>query len=146
MRRAATGNVIVFHYVGRLANGDVFDSSVDGQPLKLRLGNGQLVPGVEQALVGMAEGDTKRVKIPAADAYGERRPELVQEIGRDNLQPHVKVKVGSRLGANDDHGRRMELTVVGLTETTVTLDANHPLAGQDLVFDLQLISVAGPTR
>ena len=141
MSRAAAGNQVRFHYTGSLTDGTVFDSSTGREPLRVELGRGQIIPGVDQALAGMAPGDTKTVTVPAEKAYGPHRDELIHEIGRDKLSPEMKVDVGDRLEGTDAAGKRLHLTVVEVTDEAVKLDANHPLAGEDLTFELKLVEI-----
>ncbi len=142
MSRAATaGNQVLFHYTGSLADGTVFDTSTARQPLRVEIGRGQIIPGVDRALAGMAPGDSKTVTVAAAEAYGPHRDELIHEIGRDKLAPEMKVDVGDRLEGTDAAGKRLQLTVVEVTDEAVKLDANHPLAGEDLTFQLELVEI-----
>jgi peptidylprolyl isomerase len=142
MSRAKAGNQVLFHYTGSLADGTVFDSSNGREPLRVELGRGQIIPGVDRALAGMAPGDTKTVTVPATDAYGPHRDELIHEVGRDKLAPEMQVGVGDRLEGTDGAGKRLQLTVVEVTDDAVKLDANHPLAGEDLTFELKLVDIA----
>lgn len=141
MSQAAPGNTVLFHYTGTLSDGSVFDSSVGREPLRVELGSGQIIPGVDQALAGMTPGDTKTVTIAADQAYGPHREELIHEIDRARLSPEMKVDVGDRLEGTDASGRRLHLTVVEVSDDKVKLDANHPLAGQDLTFELELVEI-----
>jgi peptidylprolyl isomerase len=142
MSRAKAGNQVLFHYTGSLADGTVFDSSNGREPLRVELGRGQIIPGVDRALAGMAPGDTKTVTVAAADAYGPHRDELIHQVGRDKLAPEMQVDVGGRPEGTDAAGKRLQLTVVEVTDNAVRLDANHPLAGEDLTFELQLVDIA----
>jgi peptidylprolyl isomerase len=141
MNRATAGNQVLFHYTGSLADGTVFDSSNDREPLRVEIGSGQIIPGVDRALAGMAPGDTKTVTVVAAEAYGPHRDELIHEIGRDKLAPGMKVDVGDRLEGTDAAGKRLQLTVIEIDDRSVKLDANHPLAGEDLTFELKLVEI-----
>lgn len=141
MSQAAAGKTVRFHYTGSLADGTVFDSSIERDPLEVTLGAGQIIPGVDRALTGMAPGDDKKVTLPAEEAYGPHREELIHEVGRERLSPEMKVDVGDRLEGTDASGRRLQLTVVDVNDQAVKLDANHPLAGEDLTFELKLVEV-----
>lgn len=141
MSKASQGNTVAFHYTGSLDDGTVFDSSQEGDPLRVTVGNGEIIPGVEQALEGMEPGEEKSVTINSDDAYGPHRPELVQEIERERIPPHVDLTVGNRLEGKDPSGRTLHLTVLETNDSTVKLDANHPLAGKDLKFDLKLVEI-----
>jgi peptidylprolyl isomerase len=142
MARATQGTNVAFHYVGKLDDGTVFDTSTDSEPLRVTVGQGEVIRGVEQALEGMAPGETKTVKLPPEEAYGPHREELIQKIERAQIPPHVDVSVGQRLQGRDPQGRTLHLTVVDASDDAVTLDANHPLAGKDLTFELKLVDVA----
>ena len=100
-----------------------------------------MIPGVDQALTGMAPGDDKTVTVAAEQAYGPHRDELIHEVGRERLSPEMKVAVGDRLEGTDASGRRLQLTVVEVNDQAVKLDANHPLAGEDLTFELKLVEI-----
>lgn len=141
MNRATQGKTVVFHYVGSLDDGTVFDSSIEREPLRVTIGNNEVIRGVDQALAGMTPGEDKTVTIPAEQAYGPHRPELIQEVERERIPPQVDLSVGNLLEGSDPNGRRMQLTVVEANDETVTLDANHPLAGRDLKFELKLLEV-----
>lgn len=139
--QATAGDTVLFHYTGSLRDGTVFDSSSGRDPLRVTLGRGQVIRGVDEALTGMAPGEEKTVTIAADDAYGPHRPELLHEVQREAIPPEVDLEVGKQLEGRDTSGQRLRLTVVDVAEEKVTLDANHPLAGQDLQFELQLVEI-----
>ncbi|SDB40550.1 FKBP-type peptidyl-prolyl cis-trans isomerase 2 [Desulfonatronum thiosulfatophilum] len=141
MTQAQTGNNVKVHYTGRLDNGQVFDSSAERDPLEFTLGQGQLIPGFEKAVSGMQVGDKKTVTIPAEDAYGTRQEELLFSVERTQLPDHIQPEVGQQLQVSQD-GQATVVTVADLTDTTIVLDANHPLAGENLTFDLEVVEVA----
>jgi peptidylprolyl isomerase len=142
MSRAATeGTTVRFHYTGSLADGTVFDSSMEREPLQVTLGAGQVIPGVDRALTGMTPGEDKKVTVAAEQAYGPHRDELIHEVGRERLSPEMNVSVGDRLEGTDASGRRLQLTVVDIDDQAVKLDANHPLAGEDLTFELKMVEI-----
>ncbi|TVQ95888.1 MAG: peptidylprolyl isomerase [Desulfovibrionales bacterium] len=141
MTQAQTGNQIKVHYTGRLDSGQVFDSSADREPLEFTLGQGQLIPGFEAAVTGMQVGDKKTVTIPAEDAYGPRQDDLLFSVERSQLPDHIQPEVGQQLQVNQE-GQTAVVTISELTDTTMTLDANHPLAGENLTFDLEVVEVA----
>jgi peptidylprolyl isomerase len=141
MTQATSGDTVLFHYTGSLNDGTVFDSSSGREPLRVTLGSGQVIRGVDEALLGMAPGDEKSVTVGAEEAYGARRPELLHEVEREAIPPEVNLEVGKQLEGRDTAGQRLRLTVVDVADDKVTLDANHPLAGQDLTFELQLIEI-----
>ncbi len=139
--QATTGDTVLFHYTGCLTDGTVFDSSEGREPLRVTLGSGQVIRGVDDALVGMAPGEEKSVTLEPDEAYGPRRPELLHEVERAAIPPEVDIEVGKQLEGRDTGGQRLRLTVVEVADDKVTLDANHPLAGQELTFDLQLVEI-----
>jgi peptidylprolyl isomerase len=141
MTQATTGDTVLFHYTGSLTDGTVFDSSDGRDPLRVTLGSGQVIRGVDDALVGMAPGEEKSVTLGADEAYGPRRPELLHEVDRTAIPPEVDIAVGKQLEGRDTGGQRLRLTVIDVADDKVTLDANHPLAGQDLQFDLQMVEI-----
>jgi peptidylprolyl isomerase len=140
MRHAKAGDTVSVHYTGTLSDGSPFDSSEGRDPLRFTLGSGQVVPGFDAAVDGMREGETKTVTIPAAEAYGAARPELVLTVPRSQVPPGVQLRVGQRLQL----GRGQEAFPVVVREVgdeSVILDANHPLAGEDLTFELELVAI-----
>jgi peptidylprolyl isomerase len=141
MTQAESGDTVLFHYTGSLNDGTVFDSSSGREPLRVTLGSGQVIRGVDEALIGMAPGEEKSVTLGEDEAYGPRRPELLHEVQREAIPPEVDLEVGKQLEGRDTAGQRLRLTVVDVADDTVMLDANHPLAGQDLRFDLELVQI-----
>jgi peptidylprolyl isomerase len=141
MVQAANGDTVRVHYTGRLDDGTVFDSSQEREPMQFTIGQRQLIPGFEQGVIGMEAGESKTVKIPAAEAYGPHEPGKVIEIERSRIPTDLPLEVGSRLQGTPPGGRPVDFTVVSLTESLVTLDGNHPLAGKDLTFDIQLVEI-----
>lgn len=140
MTQAQTGSQVKVHYTGRLDNGQVFDSSAERDPLEFTLGQGQLIPGFETAVTGMQVGDSKTVTIPAEDAYGQRQDELLFTVDREQLPEHIQPEVGQQLQVSQE-GQTTVVTISDLTDTQLTLDANHPLAGENLTFDLEMVDV-----
>jgi peptidylprolyl isomerase len=140
MTQAKSGDRVKVHYTGTLDDGTQFDSSTGGEPLEVTLGNGEVIPGFEQGIEGMQVGDTKKVHIPCADAYGERHQELVHEVPRDQLPQEVDLEVGMQFQV-DAAGAPMILTVTEVSADTATLDGNHPMAGNNLNFELELVEV-----
>jgi len=139
--QAKTGDTVRVHYTGRLEDGTVFDTSLDREPVEFVLGAGQVIPGFEEAVVGMTPGESKIVKILAEQAYGPYQPELVLEIDRDRIPPDLDLEIGLQLMLRQPQVGLVPVRVTKLTESTVTLDANHPLAGEDLTFDIQLVEI-----
>lgn len=141
MSQAVLGNTVKVHYTGTLDDGSQFDSSRGREPLTVTIGKGDLIPGFEQALLGMAEGESKSVTIESGDAYGPHRAELVQEVARAQIPPEMELEVGGAVMVRGPDGQPMRLLIRELTEDAVTLDANHPLAGEDLTFELELVQI-----
>jgi peptidylprolyl isomerase len=141
MATAKSGDKVSVHYTGTLGSGEEFDSSAGGSPLEFVLGAGQMIPGFDAAVHGMTEGEKKTFTVAADEAYGPRQPDAIQSLGRDELPDDMELELGAVLEAEDSHGHRIMLTVVELTDDSVTLDANHPLAGQDLTFAIELIKI-----
>ena len=141
MAQAQNGDTVTVHYTGRLKDGTVFDSSVNRDPLQFTLGEGLLIPGFEQAVLGMSPGESKTAEVSADQAYGPHREEMVVEIDRQEFPPHFQPEVGQQLQIPQSEGRAARLIVTAVSEQKVTLDANHPLAGRDLTFDIQLLEI-----
>jgi peptidylprolyl isomerase len=141
MQGVQQGDTVKVHYTGTLDSGEVFDSSIDGEPLQFTVGNHDLIAGFEQAVLGMLPGDEKTTKISAVRAYGNHQKELVVEIDRKNMSDDTELQIGQRVQINQPDGQEFVMTVADLTDDKVTLDANHPLAGKDLTFDISLIEI-----
>ena len=142
MSTVKNGDAVKVHYTGKFDDGQVFDSSEGGDPLGFTVGAGQVIPGFDAALLGMRIGETKNVVIPADQAYGQRMEEYVQTIDRQQFNlSGVEPELGLAIEMQTPQGS-IPLVITELTETTVTLDANHPLAGEELHFDLTLVEIA----
>ncbi len=142
MSTVKAGDTVKVHYTGRFDDGEVFDTSEGAEPLAFTVGEGQVIPGFDQALVGMQAGETRNIVIEPEQAYGERIEGLVQTIGRDQFHiGDIEPEVGLAIEMHTPDGS-IPLVITALTETTVTLDANHPLAGEQLHFSLTLVEVA----
>jgi FKBP-type peptidyl-prolyl cis-trans isomerase 2 len=142
MSTAQNGNRVKVHYTGTLQDGTPFDSSVGRDPLEFTIGEGGLIPAFEQAVIGMSSGDTKSIDIPATEAYGERSDELVHDVPREVISGDVELEVGMALQAQGPDGQLINLSVVSFDNESVTVDANHPLAGHDLTFAIEMIEIA----
>lgn len=142
MATAKSGDTVKVHYKGSLADGTVFDSSEGGEPLEFQLGQEMVIPGFENAIVGMNIGDSKTVNIPADEAYGQYRDDLVLEIEKNQIPSHIQPELGMMLQMQSDQGTVTNVTITQISDNTVTLDANHPLAGKDLIFEIQLVEIA----
>ncbi|TVO76743.1 FKBP-type peptidyl-prolyl cis-trans isomerase [Sedimenticola selenatireducens] len=136
------GQKVKVHYTGTLEDGTQFDSSAGREPLEFTLGQGQVIPGFEQAIEAMQVGETKTINIPADQAYGEHQPELVQQVEREQIPAEIELALGVQLQAQGPDGQVFRLTVIELDEAVATLDGNHPLAGKALTFELELVEVA----
>ncbi len=142
MAQAKTGDTVKVHYTGKMDDGTVFDTSAEGEPLQFKIGEGQLIVDFEQAVVGMNPGESKTVQIPSDRAYGPHHAEIVLAVDRSYFPNDMEPKVDQRLQMQQQDGQSFALTVTDVSETKVTLDANHPLAGKDLTFDIQLMEIA----
>ena len=140
MPEAKRGDTVRVHYTGTLDDGTVFDSSREREPLEFNLGTGQVIPGFDTALTGMKPGESKKVTIPAAEAYGPYRSELVLVVDRSEFPSDVEPGVGDQFQLSQD-GNSFVVNVTDVTDQNVTLDANHPLAGEDLTFELELVEI-----
>lgn len=141
MAQAKQGDNVSIHYTGRLDDGTVFDTSEDREPLEFKLGEGKVIPGFESAVQGMEEGETKTAKIPSDDAYGERRDDLVLTVPQEQLPEDLDPEVGQRLQMQAGDGQTFQVVITEVENDTVEVDANHPLAGQDLTFDIELVDI-----
>jgi peptidylprolyl isomerase len=137
--QAQKGDTVRVHYTGRLADGQVFDSSEGGEPLEFTLGAGQVIKGFEDGVEGMAVGQEKQVEIESEDAYGERVEGLVQTISREGLNLGEEPRVGMNLVMQLPDEQQIPVAVTEVTEDSITLDANHPLAGEKLIFDIKRV-------
>ena len=136
---AKDGDRVRVHYTGKLEDGQVFDSSRGGEPLEFTVGAGEVIPGFDEAVRGMQVGETKTVEIVPEDAYGPRRDGLVATIERERAQFPVEPQVGMNLALPLQDGSQLEVVVTEVTDEHVTIDGNHPLAGEKLIFDVELI-------
>ena len=141
MPQVKTGDTVKVHYTGSLGNGRIFDSSTDREPLEFTVGAHQVVPGFEQAVLGMSPGESKTSLIPADQAYGQRDNRLIMRVSKSQLPPDMAVKLNDRLQMRGGDGRVMNVTVAEITDDGLVLDGNHFLAGQDLTFDLELVEI-----
>ena len=142
MSQVASGNTVRVHYTGTLADGTRFDTSRGSDPLEVTLGSGSVIDGFEQALLGMSVGESKTVTIGAAEAYGAHHADRVHEVERSNMPDDIDLRVGVILEAVGEDGVSLPVQIAKLSDETVTLDFNHPLAGQDLTFELELVEIA----
>lgn len=141
MTQAKSGDTVRIHYTGTLDDGTEFDSSAGRDPLEFALGSGQVIAGFDNAVDGMAVGEKKSVTIPPAEAYGERHEQLVQEVPKSALPDEISPQVGMQLQSQSPEGNVMNLVVTDVSEESITVDANHPLAGQALTFAIELVEI-----
>jgi peptidylprolyl isomerase len=140
-RKAKKGDIVKVHYTGKLKDGSLFDTSLQKEPLHFIIGREEVIPGFEEAVIGMATGEKKTLTVPYSKAYGPRQKERIEEINLKDLPDDLDLKVGRQLEITMANGDIMRTMVTGLTDSTVTLDRNHPLAGKDLIFDIEVLEV-----
>jgi len=141
MTQAKSGDTVKIQYTGRLDDNSVFETSVDRDPIQLTIGKGRTIPGLEEAIIGMETGESKTIEISAEQAYGIYHKELVHTVSRKVLPTDMQPEIGQRLKATSVDGRKFSVTVRNISEKTITMDTNHPLAGKDLKFDIELIAI-----
>lgn len=142
MKKAQNGDTVKVHYSGKLDDGTVFDSSREREPLEFTLGKGRLIKGFEKAVEGMAQGESTTVRIPSKEAYGPRREELVIQVPRDKFPPAIEPREGLMLNLRQPDGGMLEAAITRMGEDSITLDGNHPLAGKDLTFDIEVVEIS----
>jgi FKBP-type peptidyl-prolyl cis-trans isomerase 2 len=133
------GNVVAVHYTGKLTDGEVFDSSEGRDPLKFQVGSGQIIPGFENAIIGKQIGDKLTINIKPEDAYGQVREDLIIKVGKEQMPGDVQV--GQSLQAQSDNGQSVNVVVTEVNEDHVVIDGNHPLAGEELLFSIQILEI-----
>ncbi|MFQ5651935.1 MAG: peptidylprolyl isomerase [bacterium] len=138
---AKRGDRVKVQYTGKLMDGTVFDSNTGQEPLEFEIGVGDLIPGFENGIVGVEVGETKSILVTPEEGYGERDEEMVWEVSKNTLPDDVEPRVGVRLKSVHDDGMTLHLLITAVSEASVTLDANHPLAGKDLLFDIELLEI-----
>jgi peptidylprolyl isomerase len=141
MTDARSGDTVRIHYSGTLSDGSTFDSSQGREPLQFTVGSGEIIPGLDRAIEGMSVGETKTVTVHAADAYGDHNPDGVQSVPRAEVPDHIPLDPGTQLQVQTGDGRTLPVTVTEVTADAITLDANHPLAGKDLTFEVELVEI-----
>ena len=142
MSQAKSGDTVKIHYTGTLDDGTEFDSSAGREPLEFSLGSGQVIAGFDNAVEGMAVGDSKTVTLPPDEAYGDRHEKLLQQVPKTSLPDDMKPEVGMALQTQSPDGQVMNLVIADVSEESITVDANHPLAGQALTFAIELVEIA----
>ncbi len=141
MSTAVQGNKVKVHYTGTFDDGETFDSSAGREPLEFEVGGGQVIPGFDQAVLGMKVGESKKVRIPEDEAYGPHNPEMVIESDRTQFEEGLNPEVGQQFQTQMQDGQPVLLTVVAVEGDKITLDANHPMAGKDLNFEIELVEI-----
>lgn len=142
MGQAKQGDNVKVHYTGKFLDGKIFDSSKERAPLEFKIGEKKVIPGFELAIIGMQPGELKTVTLNSNDAYGPHLEELVTDVDRGHFPEHITPEVGQQLEVQSEEGFQAIVTITNISGDTVTLDANHPLAGKDLVFDIELVEIA----
>ena len=144
MRSAKTGSRVKATYTVKLENGKVFDMPEGYMPLEFTVGKGEVIRGLEEAVIGMKAGDTKTVTMPPEKAYGPKQKELIKKLKRSKFPDNIKPIVGLEIQARQPDGNIIDLIITDISDEEITLDANHPLAGKDLIFDIQLLEILQP--
>jgi peptidylprolyl isomerase len=142
MAQAKTGDTVKVHYAGKLKDGTVFDTSADREPLEFKIGERRLIPDFEEAVVGMEPGESKSIEIAAENAYGPHNKDMVMVVERKDIPEGLNPQVNQRLQVQQQSGQSFVVTVTDVSEASITLDGNHPLAGKDLTFYIQLTEIA----
>ncbi len=145
MAQVKSGDKVKVHYHGKLTNGETFDSSEGRAPLEFEVGSGMVIKGFDDGVTGMVVGDKKTINIPFDEAYGPRQPEMIVEFPKEKFPQDMELELGMQLMMNNGADQQFPVVVTQIKEEVVVLDANHPLAGQDLVFDIELVEIVGGT-
>jgi FKBP-type peptidyl-prolyl cis-trans isomerase 2 len=143
MQQVKQGDTVKVHYHGRLTDGTIFDSSEGRQPLEFKVGSGMVIKGFDESVKGMNVGEKKTVSIPVDEAYGPRQKEMVISFERKNFPPDIEPEVGMTLNMHSEDGNTLPVVIAEVNADTILLDANHPLAGEDLIFDIEVVDVQG---
>lgn len=141
MQQVKKGDTVKVHYHGRLTSGETFDKSEGREPLEFEVGSGMVIKGFDDGVTGMAVGEKKTVNIPFQEAYGPKNPDMLIEMPKERFPKDMEIEVGMPLGMSDGQGQQFQVVIIEIKEDVVMLDANHPLAGQDLIFDLELVAI-----
>lgn len=141
MSQVKENDTVKVHYTGKLEDGQIFDSSLEREPLEFTLGQGQLIPGFENGILNMSVNQKKTIQIPSAEAYGQVQDELFQEIPKKELPEDIKPEQGMGLVSKTPDGREIQLVVSEVKDDSIVVDANHPLAGKDLIFDIEVLEI-----
>ena len=141
MSQVKEKDTIKLHYTGKLSDGQVFDSSVEREPIEFTVGEGKIIPGLEKAVIDMKVNEKKTIEIAKDDAYGDASDELFQQVKKEQLPEDIKPEVGMGLVSKNEDGSERQLRVAEVNDDHIVVDANHPLAGKDLVFDVELVEI-----
>src|SRR5882672_9343454 len=141
MAQVKSGDKVKVHYHGKLTSGETFDSSAGREPLEFEVGSGMVIKGFDDGVTGMVVGDKKTVNIPFDEAYGPRNPDMIIEMPKERFPKDMELEVGLPLGMSDGQGQQFQVVIVEIKDEVVLLDANHPLAGHDLIIDLELVEI-----
>ncbi|NOX47161.1 MAG: peptidylprolyl isomerase [Chlorobi bacterium] len=141
MAKVKNNDKVKVHYTGKLTDGQIFDSSINREPLEFTVGTGQMIPGFDKGVLDMGLNEKKTLKIAAAEAYGETREDLKQEVPRQHLPEDLKPEVGMALASQTPDGHQMQFVVTEVKEETIVVDANHPLAGKELSFEVEVVAI-----
>ncbi|UMB61102.1 peptidylprolyl isomerase [Lutibacter sp. A80] len=141
MTQVKENNTVKVHYTGKLSDGQIFDSSEGKEPIEFTLGQGQIIPGFEKGLIDMKLNEKKTITIPEAEAYGPVNNQLIQEVQKNQLPQDMEPQVGMGLVSKTPDGREMNLLVIEVKDESIVVDGNHPLAGKDLIFDLEVVAI-----
>ena len=142
MSEVKKGDKVKVHYTGKLQDGSIFDSSVNREPLEFEVGAGMMIAGFDNAVNGMKVGDKKTADIPATEAYGEKNEEMVVSVPKTQLPPDLKPEIGQQLSMQQPDGQPLPVVVTKVEEESIEIDANHPLAGKDLTFEIELVEIS----
>jgi FKBP-type peptidyl-prolyl cis-trans isomerase 2 len=145
-QQVKAGDTVKVHYHGRLTDGTTFDSTEGRAPLEFEVGSGMVIKGFDDGLLGMEVGEKKTIEIPVEDAYGPKDPEAIIEFPKDRFPPDMKPEIGMRLSMTNGSGQQIPVVITEVKPEVVILDANHQLAGEDLIFDLELMEIHSPSR
>ena len=144
MQQVKSGDTVKVHYSGRLTDGTTFDSSAGREPLEFTVGSGMVIAGFDNGVMGMTVGDKKTIQIPVEEAYGPKNEDMIVEFPTSEFPEDLELQVGQRLNMTNSEGHVIPVVITEISEQTVLLDANHPLAGEDLEFDIELVEIGAP--
>ena len=141
MSKAKDGDTVKVHYTGKLEDGTIFDSSKEGEPLEITIGAENVIPGFEKGVLGMERGDSKTITVPPEEAYGPVQEGLIAKVKKENFPENTTPVIGEQLQLRQQDGNTVNVIITEIEEDTVTLNANHPLSGKTLIFDIELVDI-----